>query len=182
MKRLFARACASLLAVGWAAVTLATPIHADEGWVITSFNSVIKIAPDSNLDVTEDIRVDFGALARHGIFRTIPLRYRYDDKQDRLYGLSVTSVTDGSRRLPFTRSISHDNTVIKIGDPSFTVTGANRYVLNYTVSGAMNSFADHDELFWNVDGGLWPVAKRSVSSTVLIPSGSIFLAVAGPTP
>jgi hypothetical protein len=167
----------------WAVAVAATPARADEGWVITSFSSVMKIGPDSTLDITEDIRADFGALAKHGIFRTIPLRYRYNDKQDRFIDLGVKSVTDGSRTIPFTLSIDRDNQVIKIGDPNITVTGANRYVLRYTVRGAMNSFADHDELFWNVDGGRWPVAKRSVSSMVMIPQGSFQRAACyqGPT-
>ena len=79
-------------------------VHADEGWVITSFHSDITIAKDSALTVTEDIRVDFGMLQKHGIFRTIPLRYRYDDTRDRYYELSVLSVTDGSRPLAYTDS------------------------------------------------------------------------------
>jgi hypothetical protein len=65
---------ATCAVAGWGAAA-----QADEGWVITSFQSDINIAADSTLTVKEDIRVDFGALQRHGIFRTIPLRYRYDD-------------------------------------------------------------------------------------------------------
>ena len=61
--------------------------------------------------------------------------------------------------------------MIKIGDPDRTVSGINRYVIGYTVSGAMNSFEDHDELFWNVDGDRWPVPKQSVSASVSWPSG-----------
>jgi uncharacterized membrane protein YgcG len=145
--------------------------HADEGWVITSFHSDITIAPDSTLTVKEDIRVDFGSLQKHGIFRTVPLRYRYSDTQDRYYLLEVSSVTDGDRPVPHDDSISNDNEVIKIGDPNVLVTGTQRYVITYTVIGAANSFADHDELFWNVDGALWPVPKQVVTATILVPSG-----------
>jgi uncharacterized membrane protein YgcG len=60
------------------AVMLSGPAaHADEGWVVTSFQSDINVGADSMLTVKEDIRVDFGNLQKHGIFRTIPLRYRY---------------------------------------------------------------------------------------------------------
>jgi hypothetical protein len=65
------------------------------------------------------------------------------------------------------------NEVIKIGDPDVTVSGRQRYVITYTVGGAMNSFADHDELFWNVDGALWPVPKMAVSATVQISGGGV---------
>src|SRR5882762_10425848 len=164
------RTCMAVLAAGWAISVSVSNVHADEGWVITSFHSDITVATDSTLTVTEDIRVDFGPLQKHGIFRTIPLRYRYDDSRDRYYLLEVKSVTDGSKALIHSDSIDHDNQVIKIGDPARTVSGAQRYVISYIVQGTMNSFADHDELFWNVDGALWPVAKRSVTATVNLPA------------
>jgi hypothetical protein len=169
MLALARRLLTAVLAAAWAISVSGPTVHADEGWVITSFHSDITVSTDSTLTVTEDIRVDFGSLQKHGIFRTIPLRYRYDDSNDRYYLLEVKAVTDGSKALIHSETIDHDYDVIKIGDPARLVSGANRYVISYTVRGAMNSFADHDELFWNVDGALWPVAKRSVSSTVNLP-------------
>jgi uncharacterized membrane protein YgcG len=166
----FAIAC---LAAASAVMLSGPAAHADEGWVITSFQSDINVAADSTLTVKEDIRVDFGNLQKHGIFRTIPLRYRYDDSHDRYYNLSVMSVTDGSRPVDFAISNASDNEVIKIGNPSVLVTGKQRYVISYTVAGAMNSFSDHDELFWNVDGALWPVPKLGVGATVHLPSTAV---------
>ncbi len=177
------RLCLALLAAAWGIVAFGSTVHADEGWVITSFHSDITVATDSAITVTEDIQVDFGSLQKHGIFRTIPLRYRYDDSHDRYYLLEVKSVTDGSKALIHSESIDYDNDVIKIGDPGRLVTGANRYVITYTVLGAMNSFAGHDELYWNVDGALWPVPKRSVTATVNLPAGAFQKAACyqGPT-
>ena len=177
------RLCGAMLAATWAIAVSGPTVHADEGWVITSFHSDITVATDSTLTVTEDIRVDFGSLQKHGVFRTIPLRYRYDDSRDRYYRLQVKSVTDGSKALIHSDSIDHDNQVIMVGDPNRVVSGANRYVITYTVQGAMNSFADHDELFWNADGALWPVAKRSVTATVNLPAGAFQKATCyqGPT-
>ena len=166
------RALLSLLAALWLSALAAVPASADEGWVITSFHSDIHIAADSTLAISEDIRVDFGSLQKHGIFRTIPTRYRYDDTHDRYYELTVWSVTDGSRPVPYTTSVVEDNEVITIRDPNVLISGPHRYVIGYKVAGAMNSFAEHDELFWNVDGALWPVPKQKVSASVFIPSGS----------
>jgi uncharacterized protein (TIGR04222 family) len=149
------------------------PVHADEGWIITSFNSDITIASDSTLTIVEDIRVDFGSIQKHGIFRTIPLRYHYDDSNDRFYNLEVRSVTDGTRAQPYQAYIDGINQVIKIGDPGVVVQGPQRFVITYTVAGAMNSFSDHDELFWNVDGSLWPVPKTTVTATVHLPSPGV---------
>ncbi|MEA2656637.1 MAG: hypothetical protein QOI23_2002 [Chloroflexota bacterium] len=167
--------CRSILAglvVAWLVIGSAAAGQADEGWVITSFHSDITIAADSTLTVAEEIQVDFGSQSKHGIFRTIPLRYRYSDTQDRFYELAVRSVTNGTSNIPYDDSISSDNEVIKIGDPNVLVTGKQRYVITYTVTGALNSFADHEELFWNVDGALWPVSKQGVSATVKFPEGS----------
>jgi uncharacterized membrane protein YgcG len=177
--RLGIAAFAAALAIG-----LSGPaVQADEGWVITSFHSQIAIANDSALTVQEDIQVDFGAQQKHGIFRTIPLRYRYDDTHDRYYALEVVAVTDGVKPITHTDSIDNDNYVIKIGDPNFLVTGANRYVITYKVAGVLNAFADHDELFWNVDGALWPVPKQAVTAIVNVPPNSFQKAACyqGPT-
>lgn len=173
MKARAARLLVTVLAAGFATFVGAAPARADEGWVIKSFHSDITIATNSTITVQEDIRVDFGSLQKHGIFRTIPLRFRYDSNRDRYYLLHVVSVTDGLKQLTYTTSVDSDNEVIKIGDPHFTVTGANRYVITYTVQGVLNSFSGHDELFWNVDGALWPVPKESVSATVTFPDGGL---------
>jgi uncharacterized membrane protein YgcG len=165
-----ARLILAVLVAAWAVVVSAPTGLGDEDWVISSFQSDITIDSSSTLLITEDIRVDFGSLSKHGIFRTIPLRYRFNDKQDRYYLLEVRSVTDGAKPLPHDDSVSSDNEVIKIGDPNRLVTGPQRYVITYTVAGAMNSFSDHDELFWNVDGALWPVPKQTVSATVHLPA------------
>jgi type II secretory pathway pseudopilin PulG len=168
-----ARGALAAVAALWMILLSGTVAHADEGWVIPSFHADIAIGSDSKLTITEDIQVDFGSQSKHGIFRTIPLRYRFDSTQDRFYDLTVDSVTNGSQPVPYDDSISSDNEVIKIGDPNVTVSGRQRYVIAYTVAGAMNSFADHDELFWNVDGALWPVPKQAVSATVHISGGGV---------
>ena len=36
-----------------------------------------------------------------------------------------------------------------------TITGRHTYEIVYRVQGAMNGFADHDELFWNAIGDQW---------------------------
>ena len=159
------------VAVALAMFAAARPVSADEGWVITSFQSHITVNRDSTLAIIETIRVNF-ATEHHGIFRTIPLRYRYDDNHDRYYNLRVESVTDGTKDVPYDAYVESDNEVIKTGDPNVTVSGDQVYVIQYTVEGAMNSFSDHDELFWNVDGSLWPVTKESVTAHVTTPAGA----------
>jgi len=167
------RACLPLVAaLGLTSLAPVSVQAADEGWVITSFHAAIDINPDSSLDITENIQVDFGDQAKHGIFRTIPVRYKYDNTHDRYYVLKVESVTNGVSPVPYQAYAQGPDEVIKVGDPNRTVTGPNTYVITYSVKGAMNAFEDHDELFWNVDGALWPVPKQSVSATVTLPAAA----------
>jgi len=159
---------ARLVAVLAIVVVNASPASADSGWVIDSFHADITIAPDGSLSILEAIDVDFGGLQKHGILRDIPTRYRYDDTHDRIYALSVGRVTDGSGA-PLVVQVTkgQDRTEIKIGDPARTVSGRQSYRIRYTVSGALNAFADHDELYWNVNGASWGVPAEAVSASVI---------------
>jgi hypothetical protein len=56
---------------------------------------------------------------------------------------------------------------IKIGDPNKTTSGRHVYTIGYRVRGALNHFADHDELYWNAIGTEWgvPIAQDSIRVT-----------------
>ncbi len=161
---------AALLAATVAPLTAA----ADEGWVIKVFDAQVVIDKDGSMTVTERLDVDFQGLAKHGIFRDIPIAYEYQGDQTRFYDLSVKSVTNGDGH-GHQYSVTNTDTFvrIKIGDPNVTITGAQTYVIAYTVRGALNGFADHDELFWNASGNEWPVAIERGLLKVTLPSGGI---------
>jgi uncharacterized membrane protein YgcG len=153
------------------AIALATPALADEGWVIERFGADITIEKDGSLHIVEAIDANFGSLQKHGILRTIPVRYQWDDTHLRVYQLQVRSVTDGSEKgLRYETTDQGGSKVIKIGDPNRTVSGRQTYRITYDVAGAMNAFPDHDELFWNVNGGLWDVRAQAVTATVHAPA------------
>src|SRR5213078_1234532 len=148
-----------------------TPALADEGWVIERFAADITINKDGSLHIVEAIDANFGGLQKHGIFRTIPVRYQWDDTHLRVYQLQVRSVTDGSAKsVRYETSDQGGSKVVKIGDPDRTVSGRQTYRITYDVSGAMNAFPDHDELFWNVNGGSWDVRAQAVTATVHAPA------------
>lgn len=160
----------ALLAVVSALLLFAAPAAADEGWVIDRFVSDIELQRDGTLLITEAIDVDFLALGdRHGIFREIPVRYQWDadPKMVRVYDVDVRSVRDaGGRGLTYQTSETGANLRIRIGDADRTVSGKQTYRITYAVRGALNAFPDHDELFWNVNGGDWDVPTRVVTATV----------------
>lgn len=156
-----------------ACVALGSAASADEGWLIERFHSEIVVRPDASIRVVETIDVDFGPLEKHGIFREIPVRYRYDDERDRVYELRAVSITDATGKpWPYERSERGANVAFKIGDPDRTISGRHTYRIAYEVRGALNAFADHDELFWNVNGE-WPVRSARVEASARLERGTL---------
>jgi hypothetical protein len=123
----------------------------------TAYDVDITIDPNGDIHVVESIEYDFGSAEHHGIYRDIPTRVWYDDTYDRTYPLRVDSVT-GSPGTPVQYAVEdagNGQTRIKVGDPDQLVTGVHSYRIAYTVQGALDAFADHDELYWNAIGTEW---------------------------
>ena len=157
--------------VGALAVLTATPAQAAFGETIRSYDVTLTVLRNGDLQVSETIEYDFGAGQRHGIFRDIPTRVPYDQKDDRLYELDdvrVTSPTGAPAGVD--RSESAGVTSLRIGDPDRTVTGRHVYDIDYTVHGALNAFEDHDELYWNAIGDRWDVPILAATVAVDLPA------------
>jgi len=138
---------------------------------IKSFNDEIIVNSDSTVNFKETIKYYFSA-AKHGIFRFIPYRY-LDQTNNKNFQTSITdiSVTDeNNQAYQFTESKNGNFIELKIGDPDATITGEHTYVISYKVSGVINYFSDHDELFWNVTGDKWTVPINNVSAKVTLPN------------
>jgi uncharacterized membrane protein YgcG len=164
-----------LLTIALAALIFLTSgrAEAQQGWSIQSFDVHVSVAQDSTLSVSEEIVVDFGALPTHGIFRTIPVEYKYDGDHNRATSLHNVTVDDGRQTVRFTSSRKGANLVLKIGDPDIEVTGVQRYRIAYTVEGALNPHEGFDELYWNATGDKWEVDIDSASASVQLPGDDI---------
>jgi uncharacterized membrane protein YgcG len=149
-------------------------VAADEGWTIDAFDVAIAVQRGGTLTVRETLQVDFGTQPHHGIFRDIPVTYEWDQHSNRVYNLTVDSVTNGvGRTWAYSVSDLGADREIKIGDANQTLTGRQTYVIDYTVAGALNGFADHDELYWNVTGQQWAVPIAEASATVAVPADGL---------
>ena len=141
---------------------------------IERYDVTIDIRADGTYEVVETIAYNFGPFERHGIFRTIPVRFPYDPdpKYERVYELSGIRV-DGSEGTPDGVEDSDENgrKLLRIGDPDETITGAHTYRIRYVVRGGLNAFPDHDELYWNAIGDEWDVPIGAASVTVRAPGG-----------
>ena len=166
--RLALAAVAATLVAGLATL----PAAADSGWTIANFATAVDVRSDGSIQVSERITADFGNQPKHGIFRDIPVVYAYDQHYYRALDISVQSVTDGSgKSWKYQAGRRGDVYELKIGDPNVTVSGRQAYVLVYTVRGALNSFSDHDELYWNATGDQWSIPIEQAAAGVTVPSG-----------
>lgn len=148
------------------------------------FEAVYDIQPDGSIRVTETITWDFGADPHHGIFRNLvtkqacsteepvgePRTYECPEGSDRHYGIAVASVTDAAgNHLNWEKSNAGDGIQLKIGDPDRTITGEHVYVIKYVLTGALDRYASHAELYWNASG-VWPVTIDATVVTVKLPA------------
>lgn len=139
---------------------------------IVSYDVAIAIQRDASILVSERIVYDFGAQARHGIFRTIPVLRPYNGTYDRYYPLEVRSVWSPDAPAQYTVDNSGRSVIIKIGDPDRTVTGMRTYRLTYLVHASMDAHASYDELYWNATGVQWNVSIDRATVRVTAP-GSV---------
>jgi uncharacterized membrane protein len=139
-------------------------------YTIRNFETDLTVEANTDLLVEERIEVVFSE-PRHGIFRTIPVRY--SDPKGYAYSLNLRllSVTDGDGRAQGTKVTSEGRYVkIRIGDPDRTVTGVVHYVIRYRVKDALTTFAEHDELYWNATGNEWNAGIARASVVVRLPA------------
>ncbi|HEX9354726.1 MAG TPA: DUF2207 domain-containing protein [Streptosporangiaceae bacterium] len=180
---LFSAAVTCAIAAGLATI-LAAPSRASAQTNterITSYDARIVIQHNGSILVREQTTYDFGTDRRHGIFRVIPVVFRYHGRYDRIYPIDVRSVWSDTPDSEYSVDRNGSSISIKIGNPDRTVTGVHRYMITYVVRGSLNAFADHDELYWNAVGNQWDVpidqATVRVSAAVAVSRAACF---AGP--
>lgn len=148
----------------------AAPLFAVAAETIRSYNTVAEISPDGLVHITETIGYDFAEQERHGIFRTIPLFYEFEDRS---YELDISDVVVSSPTgAPSDSQISWqgDEVRLRIGDPDTTIRGAHQYVVEYTVGNALRAHEGSYEFYWNTTGNEWDVSIDTVETTVMLPS------------
>ncbi len=169
MKRLPALVFALFCVV---AVVVATgqAASADVGESINTYDVVLDVQRDGNLRVTETIVYDFGNNSKHGIYRKIPARFHYNETKDRIYPINDVNILMDGHSVTYKRSSNNGYVNFKIGKPNESTSGVHTYRIAYSVKGALNSFKDHEELYWNAVGTEWNVPIGSISTKVTGPA------------
>ena len=139
---------------------------------IEKFDAEIVVAPDSSVDVTENIQARFIGGPWHGLYRTIPIEYVTAQGLNYTLFLVVKSITDGNgNKLKFETSRERHYRKLKIYVPNAD-NSVQTISINYTVSDALRFPEDHDEFYWNVTGDAWDVPIQSASARIVLPEGT----------
>lgn len=138
---------------------------------IRSFDVDIQTYKDSSFLVTEQIDYDFGDVERHGIHRVIPVVYTRGTNDYRIE-LKLSRVVD-EKGEPYEveKVLSGQKVNIRIGSPSYTMTGRHIITVQYLVRKGINFFDGAPEIFWNVTGHDWHVPIARVTCTIHPPPG-----------
>ena len=138
---------------------------------IVSFDSIIDVLPDSEIDVRETIVVDSeGANIRRGIFRDFPTQYNRPSGDRVVVGFKVQSVERDGHAEMFRVVSSANGKRIYIGDPDRLLpNGRHSYQIVYRSDRQLGFFDDHDELYWNVTGNGWQLPIERARAHVRLP-------------
>lgn len=149
---------------------VAAAVVADRGgYVIKSFDVDLTVEESSDLIVQERLVVDFSE-PRHGIYRTIPVRYT--DPRGYVYSLGfrfLAAIDENGTALGTKVSSQGRYVRVRIGESDRTVQGRVVYILRYRVRRGLGHFAEHDELYWNATGNEWQAPIEAASAKVRLP-------------
>ena len=133
--------------------------------------------------VTENIQFAVaGDTIKHGIFRDFPTDYT--DPSGRPYRVGFTveeTLLDGESEPHLVQNLSGGKRV-RIGSPRRTISPGNHtWTIRYRTTGQLGFFQDHDELYWNATGNLWPYSIERAAAAVSLPDGAKILRLGGYT-
>ncbi len=141
----------------------------DEREKIESYLVDIEINNDASVDIEETIYYDFGNKRRHGIYKTIPVKYKDAGGNKRSIRIKNIEVWRDNQEEQLKTTMEGKELKIRIGKPEQIITGKHTFVIKYTVKRAINYFDDHAEFYWNVIGDKWTVPIYNVSALVKAP-------------
>lgn len=133
------------------------------GEEIQGYSVRAEIGEDGSVAVREEIVVYFD-VARHGIYREIPISYRLPTGETYRLRATVDEVLAEGEPVPYRKYTEGKNLVLQIGDPDRTVRGPIAYTIRYQLRRALRRYDGEIELYWNAIGTDWamPIARARV--------------------
>ena len=148
---------------------------------ISAFRSDVTVKTDATLEVREEITLDSGdKYYRYGFVRNLPIgsedrwdrKYVGEYKRDNGIRVRILEVTKDGQPVKSERGQGYGYSQLRIGEKDLPLAaGEHRYVIRYSVNGALNLSAGGDTLYWNAIGHerVVPVAEAVLS--IHLPAG-----------
>jgi len=167
VKTMFARLLGLCLLLAWV-----LPASAEE--FISSYHSIVDVAKDGTLTVTEAITARAeGDRIKRGIFRDFPLYALDKDGNRTKVGFKVLSVErDGAPEDWHTENIDGGIRIFTGNADRLLPTGEHIFQITYATDRQIRYFDSYDELTWNVTGNGWQFPMREISATISLPEGA----------
>jgi len=148
------------------------PASAEE--FISSYHSIVEVAKDGTLTVTEAITARAeGDRIKRGIFRDFPLYALDKDGNRTKVGFKVLSVErDGAPEDWHTENIDGGIRIYTGNADRLLPTGEHIFQITYNTDRQIRYFDSYDELTWNVTGNGWQFPMREISATISLPQGA----------
>jgi ABC-type branched-subunit amino acid transport system substrate-binding protein len=141
---------------------------------VLHFHAEITVHPDASLTVEETIAVQAtGETIRRGIVREFPTRYTDSHGRTMEVGFALIRVLRDGHPEPYHVERRQNGVAIFIGAKDvFLAPGQYVYTIAYRTTRQLGFFAEHDELYWNVNGNGWRLPMDQVTGAVQLPPGA----------
>lgn len=151
---------------------LATPLAAQAAEKIHAFDAEIRVEPDGDLLITEQIHVRAeGREIKRGIFRDLTIVTPTGLGVIRPEFEILQVLRDGDPE-PYHTERTGEGYRIYIGDrDTYLRDGRYSYLLQYRIGDQIGFHDGYDEVYWNVTGNGWSFPIAQAAATVIPPSG-----------
>lgn len=141
-----------------------------DGFKVKDFHAEVDVRQDGYFTVTERYDIEFISSYKHGILRTIPLKYIMSDTNgtERKITIGIDSVIVTGRNFK-QENDGGNNLVLKIGDPDMYATGRQEYVIHYRVKNAFLFRDGQPDFYWNFVPAGWNTVFERASFSIHLP-------------
>lgn len=140
-----------------------------DGFKVKNFHAEVNMRQDGYFTVTEQYDIKFISEFKHGIIRTLPLKYMMTDTDghEREYNIKIDSISVPGRR--FSQQATDAEVNIRIGEPDVYVTGRQDYTITYRVKNAFFFHNGKPDFYWNFIGAGWNTIFERASFSIHLP-------------
>jgi hypothetical protein len=148
--------------------------HRGGAGIIHRYDSLVQVARDGTLTVTETIAVRAeGREIKRGIYRDFPLTFQDAEGRRRVVTFKLLGVTrDGKPEPHFTRRSSNGIRIYAGEESVLLRRGDYVYTFTYETDRQIRWFDGAAELFWNVTGNEWAFPIERARVRVELPGGA----------